>query len=358
MTNAVNIAQSGSNNVTFRNRIINGAMVINQRNTAVSTSDTYTVDRWQLVRSSDATESVAQNTDAPAGFTYSLRDTISVGDASIAATQFSGFKQPIEGYNIADLGFGTANAQNVTVSFWVRSSVTGQYTGNIANSGYTRMCPFNFTINTANTWEQKTNTFPGDTSGTWLTTNGIGMNLQIYSALGSTYASGTANTWGSSGSNFGCGSPVNGIASNGNIFAITGVQLEAGTTASPFEYRQYGTELALCQRYYNMVANYSQTGGVAPITNIVFPSATDIRAIYNFPVQMRVAPSVVSSSGSLYFRIYNGNNIYANSISLDFASVSGIGIVSGGGTSGATQGQGGIIFASTAGAYFALSAEL
>jgi hypothetical protein len=136
------------------------------------------------------------------------------------------------------------------------------------------------------------------------------------------------------------------------------VQLETGTTASPFEYRQYGTELALCQRYYNMVANYSQTGGVAPITNIVFPSATDIRAIYNFPVQMRVAPSVVSSSGSSYFRIYNGNNIYANSIGLDFASVSGIGIVSGGGTSGATQGQGGIIFANTAGAYFALSAEL
>jgi hypothetical protein len=250
MTNAVNIAQGGSNNVTMRNRIINGAMVVNQRNTAVSTSDTYTVDRWQLVRSSDATESVAQNTDAPAGFTYSLRDTISVGDASIAATQFSGFKQPIEGYNIADLGFGTANAQSVTVSFWVRSSVTGQYTGNIANSGYTRMCPFNFTINTANTWEQKTNTFPGDTSGTWLTTNGIGMNLQIYSALGSTYASGTANTWGSSGSNFGCGSPVNGIASNGNIFAISGVQLEKGSTATSFDYRPYGTELQLCQRYY------------------------------------------------------------------------------------------------------------
>jgi len=290
MTLAVNIAQSGSSNVTFRNRIINGAMVINQRNTAVSTSDTYTVDRWQFVKSNDATESAAQNTDAPAGFTYSLRDTISVGDASIAATQFSGFKQPIEGYNIADFGFGTANAQSVTVSFWVRSSVTGQYTGNIANSGYTRMCPFNFTINTANTWEQKTNTFPGDTTGTWNTTTGIGINLQIYSALGSTYASGTANTWGSSGSNFGCGSPVNGIASNGNIFAIAGVQLEAGTTASPFEYRQYGTELALCQRYYEVVN--------ATLGAYVDNGAVDnVRFYIAFKVTKRANPTVTSGSG-------------------------------------------------------------
>jgi len=299
MTLAVNIAQSGSNNVTFRNKIINGAMVVNQRNTAVSTSDTYTVDRWQFVKSNDATESAAQNTDAPAGFTYSLRDTISVGDASIAATQFSGFKQPIEGYNIADFGFGTANAQSVTVSFWVRSSVTGQYTGNIANSGYTRMCPFNFTINTANTWEQKTNTFPGDTTGTWNTTTGIGINLQIYSALGSTYASGTANTWGSSGSNFGCGSPVNGIASNGNIFAIAGVQLEAGTTASPFEYRQYGTELFLCQRYYSTVYVAMDAAG----------NAFGAQGV-TFPATMRTQPSwtiisnnVTSNISSVQFNV-------------------------------------------------------
>ena len=299
MTLAVNIAQSGSNNVTFRNKIINGAMVVNQRNTAVSTSDTYTVDRWQFVKSNDATESAAQNTDAPAGFTYSLRDTISVGDASIAATQFSGFKQPIEGYNIADFGFGTANAQSVTVSFWVRSSVTGQYTGNIANSGYTRMCPFNFTINTANTWEQKTNTFPGDTTGTWNTTTGIGINLQIYSALGSTYASGTANTWGSSGSNFGCGSPVNGIASNGNIFAIACVQLEAGTTASPFEYRQYGTELFLCQRYYSTVYVAMDAAG----------NAFGAQGV-TFPATMRTQPSwtiisnnVTSNISSVQFNV-------------------------------------------------------
>jgi hypothetical protein len=308
MTLAVNIAQSGSNNVTFRNKIINGAMVINQRNTAVSTSDTYTVDRWQFVKSNDATESAAQNTDAPAGFTYSLRDTISVGDASIAATQFSGFKQPIEGYNIADFGFGTANAQSVTVSFWVRSSVTGQYTGNIANSGYTRMCPFNFTINTANTWEQKTNTFPGDTTGTWNTTTGIGINLQIYSALGSTYVSGTANTWGSSGSNFGCGSPVNGIASNGNIFAIAGVQLEAGTTASPFEYRQYGTELNLCQRYYQRQSGFLAIAG----------SSTSTGTSINFGTEMRASPSL-SSSGVLTLSDVSAADFTQSSASVNIA---------------------------------------
>lgn len=287
-------------------------MVINQRNTAVSTSDTYTVDRWQFVKTNGATESAAQNTDAPAGFTYSLRNTISVGDGSITTTEFSGFKQPIEGYNVADLGFGTANAQNVTVSFWVRSSVTGQYTGNISNSNYTRMCPFNFTINTANTWELKTNTFPGDTTGTWNTTNGIGINLQIYSALGPSYTTGTANTWGSSGTNFGCGSPVNGIASNGNIFAIAGVQLEAGTTASPFEYRQYGTELALCQRYFDVLlaANTDYNiGGTRDAT-------TTFQTTLYSAVPMRTTPTLGVPSG--YGRLV----CYDTSFSLTVASIS------------------------------------
>jgi hypothetical protein len=361
MTLAVNLAQGASNNVTFRNRIINGTFTISQYNGTSSvtpSSDGYIIDRYKVENSQASKLTYQQNAGSvtpPAGFSNYLGATVA-STVSIGAGDYFLISQPIEGYNVADLNWGTANAQTVTLSFWVRSSLTGTFGGSLQNSANTRSYPFTYTISSANTWEYETITIAGDISGTWLTTNGIGLKVRFSVGTGSTY-SGAAGAW--AGTSYLSATGATSIMATASAtFYVTGVQLEAGTTASPFEYRQYGTELALCQRYYNMVANYSQTGGVAPITNIVFPSATDIRAIYNFPVQMRVAPSVVSSSGSSYFRIYNGNNIYANSIGLDFASVSGIGIVSGGGTSGATQGQGGIIFANTAGAYFALSAEL
>ena len=358
MTNAVAIAQYGSTSPN-KNRIINGAMVIDQRNAgaAVTTDSAYPVDRFQAYEDTDGAYSAQRDTTVPAGFVNSLKWTTTTADSSLSATQYCGIYQAIEGYNVADLGFGTANASPITLSFWVRSSLTGTFGGSFRNSANNRSYPFTYTISSANTFEYKTVTVAGDTSGTWLTDNGAGLKVFFGLGVGSTY-SGTAGAWASTNYLTATGA-VSVIGTLNATFYITGVQLEAGTTASPFEYRQYGTELALCQRYYNMVANYTQNGsGVAPITNIVFPSATDIRGIYNFPVQMRVAPSVVSSSGSLYFRIYTGSNFYANSIALDFASVAGIGIVSGGGTSGATAGQGGIIFANTAGAYFALSAEL
>jgi hypothetical protein len=249
----------------LKNRIINGDMVIFQRGTAATTDLTYSVDRWRLVKSNDASESVSQNTDAPTGFSYSLRNTISTGDASIGSTQYSGLEQAIEGYNVADLAWGTANAKTVTLSFWVRSSVIGTYTGNLRNSNDTRINPFNFTINVANTWEQKTITITGDTGGTWQTTTSTGIIFAVYAALGSSYTGGTSGTWGTTPA-FGCGSPVNGIASNGNIFAISGVQLEIGTSATPFERRMYGNELNLCKRYYEKSYDYSVVPGTT--TNV------------------------------------------------------------------------------------------
>jgi hypothetical protein len=239
--------------VGMKNRIINGAMAIFQRGTAATADGVYSVDRFKLVKGNDATESASQNADAPTGFKYSLRNTVATGDASIGASQYSGFEHVIEGYNIADFAWGTASAASVTLSFWVRSSVTGQYTGGVRNNGSTRICPFNFTVDAANTWEYKTITIAGCPDGTWESTNGVGMIVAIYAAMGSTLAGGTAGVWNST-SKFGSGTPVNGIASNGNIFAITGVQLEKGSTATSFDYRPYGTELALCQRYYQVVA--------------------------------------------------------------------------------------------------------
>jgi hypothetical protein len=252
---------SGSG-LNFRNKIINGGMSLFQRQTAATVTTSYSVDRWLFIKINDATESVSQNTDAPSGFSHSLRQTISIGDTSIGSGQYSGLVQPIEGYNIVDLAFGTSAAKSVTLSFWVRSSVPGVYTGNIGNSDGTRLCPFNYTINNANTWEYKTTTLPGCTDGVWNITNGVGLYLRFYSALGSSLLGGTAGVWNSSAF-FGSGSPVNGIASNGNIFAITGVQLESGTSPSPFEVVSYSNLIAQCQRYYEKSYNID----VAPLTN-------------------------------------------------------------------------------------------
>lgn len=289
MTLAVNLAQGASNNVSFRNRIINGAMVISQRNgtssvTINSAAWTYTVDRFCcLGQSADGVYTVQQSSTAPAGFVNSLKITVTTADASIGAGQIYTLRQTIEGYNIADLNWGSANSQSCTLSFWVQSSVTGTFSGCFNNEG-TASYPFTYTINSANTWEQKTVTVTGPTSGTWGSTNSNGIRLTWSLGTGSTY-SGTANTWNYSTEYFAASSTTNLISTNGATFYITGVQLEAGTTASPFEYRQFGTELALCQRYFqrNVFDNdsYPFSAGYAYANNTVaayLPLAVSMRA--------------------------------------------------------------------------------
>jgi hypothetical protein len=337
----------------FKNRIINGAMVLFQRGTAATTDFAYSVDRWRFAKSNDATESVSQSTDAPVGFSYSLRNTISTGDATIGATQFSGFQQLIEGYNIADLNWGTANAQPITISFWIRSSVTGTYTGNVRNSDDTRINPFNFTISSANTWEKKTITITGDTSGTWQSTTSAGIIFAVYAALGSSYTGGTAGTWGTTPA-FGCGSPVNGIASNGNIFAISGVQLEKGSTATSFDYRPYGTELALCQRYYQRWN--TGTAGIATWGAGPAVSATRVdRAGATLSTPMRSSPTFNYSSIRLYdgtgapsVTAISSNSCTATNMCVDLSASGG----------GLTTGRIVILIENGASGYIDFSAEL
>jgi hypothetical protein len=189
-----------------------------------------------------------QSSVAPAGFTNSLLITTTSADASLGATQFSLLAQRIEGFNIADLGWGTANAQPVTLSFWVRSSLTGTFGGSFGNGSFNRYYAFSYTINSANTWEQKSITVAGDTTGTWATNNGIGIQVNFGLGVGSTY-SGAAGSWGSSAlfSTTGATSVIGTLSAT---WQVTGVQLEKGSTATSFDYRPYGTELALCQRYY------------------------------------------------------------------------------------------------------------
>ena len=250
MTNAVALAQGASNNVTMRNRIINGAQVINQRygTTAQTGVSGFVTDRFQVLNSSAGTINAQTVTTAPAGFSYSTQLTVGTADSAVGSTDSVIFYQTLEGYNIADLNWAGTNAKSVTLSFWVYSSLVGTYSACLVDQAGSVSFPFNYTISTANTWTQITQTITGPVSGTFGSTNGVGFYLEFALMTGSSFQ-GTPNTW-SAGNFRGTSSQVNWMATSGNTWLITGVQLEAGTTASPFEYRQYGTELALCQRYF------------------------------------------------------------------------------------------------------------
>lgn len=282
---------SPPNSMGFRNRIINGDCRINQRATSV-TSANWTVDRFYYNTGTASKGTAAISTNAPTGFTNSLGFTSSSA-YSVAAGDYFGFQQPIEGLNISDLAWGTASAATVTLSFWVRSSLTGTFGGSLRNSGAARSYVFSYTISAADTWEYKSVTIPGDTSGTWLTTNGVGIFVHMTFAAGSNNL-GTAGSW--SGSNLvGPTGQTSVVGTNGATFYITGVQLEAGTVASPFERRDYGRELMMCQRYYYRVVSQAGFGRFGPAYN---QSTTASQATITFPVTMRASPTALEQSGT------------------------------------------------------------
>jgi hypothetical protein len=249
----------------FRNRIINGDMRIDQRNAGASvtlgSTESFVVDRWKAWEATDGAATAQQSTTVPNGFVNSFLWTTTTADASLGATQYGAIGHVIEGFNIADLGWGTANAKTVTLSFWVRSSLTGTFGGALSNIDVDRSYPFTYSISAANTWEQKSVTISGDTSGTWLTDNGSGLRIYFGLGVGSTY-SGTAGAW--AGSQFlSATGAVSVIGTLNATWYITGVQLEVGSVATPFERRPFGTELALCQRYFEKSYNMSVVPGTA-----------------------------------------------------------------------------------------------
>ena len=237
-----------------RNRIINGDMRMDQRNagTSVTVADataTFGVDRFRFTESTSASScTVQQVSDAPTGFTNSLKITVGTG-GSASAGQVVQLCHPIEGYNWADLLYGSSSAKSFTIQFWVKSSLTGTYCFSIFNSAGNRSYVAEYTIIAANTWEYKTITVAGDTTGTWLTTNGAGAFINWDFGGGSNFNV-TANTWGTTSYASRTTNQVNWISNSGATFYLTGVQLEPGTVATPFERRSYGQELALCRRYY------------------------------------------------------------------------------------------------------------
>jgi len=313
----------------MKNRIINGNMVISQRGTSfVSPTDAYTIDRWEVREDSDGAVTVTQDTDAPVGFTNSLKVTTTTADASLSATQRLQINQRIEGYNIADLAWGTASASAVTVSFWVKSSLTGTFGGTFANNGGFLSYPFTYTINSANTWEQKTLTIAGPTTSTWNTTNSVGVVLRFGLGVGSTY-SGTAGSWQASDLISVTGA-VSVIGTLSATWQITGVQLERGSNATSFEFIDYGRQLALCERYFQRISGFNTATGTSTVqcgSSIMYKTEmrTSPSASLTAALQItRVAVADFTQSAAQVDIAGSGARVNTLGVSLNFANFTGL----------------------------------
>jgi len=277
-----------------RNLIINGAMNVSQRGTSAVTipynDETYVVDRFCHYESGSGGFTAQQVADAPAGFVNSLKITVTTADTSVASGEYYWTQQQIEGYQTIPLAWGTSDAKPLTISFWVKSSVTGTFGAALSNGAFNYGYPFTYDINSANTWEYKTLTVAGPTAGTWPTNNT--RSLRIYFDHGSvdTYASAYNGQWVSAGRNNATGG-VNLINTLNATWQITGVQLEVGKVDTPFEHRSYGEELALCQRYYQQ----KTTAGVALGAGIWYQNS-QVLGYYKYDATMRAGPTVSTSS--------------------------------------------------------------
>jgi hypothetical protein len=338
---------------SFKNRIINGDMRIDQRNAGASVTavnNAYCLDRWQLYSGAASKFSVQQVSDAPSGFSFSLKAT-SLSAYSVGASESFNINQFIEGFNTADLAFGTASAKTITLSFWVKSSLTGTFGGAVNNASYGRSYPFTYSISVADTWEYKTVTIAGDTSGTWVgATNGIGVIVSFGIGNGAT-VSGTGGAWASATYTNATGA-TSVVGTNAATWYVTGVQLEVGSVATPFERRPFGTEIALCQRYFWRVSGATSFPAVGSGVCIL---STVCRAYVKYPVEMRSDPTI-SFNGTIYVNdsasqtLTSISAVYPglNTSMVDFTVASGL-----------TQGRGGIVFVINASTnYVQASSEL
>ena len=344
----------------LRNRIINGAMVVSQRNTTSSVtpaSGDYTLDRWAVSLSQASKFTVQQNAGAvtpPVGFSNYLGITSSSA-YSITSGDFFYLKHAIEGFNTADLAWGTANAKTVTLSFQVYSSLTGTFGGSLENSAYTRNYPFSYSIPVANTWTTISVTIAGDTSGTWIgATNGVGLRVNFGLGVGSTY-SGTAGVW-AAGDIVSATGATSVVGTSGATFYITGVQLEIGTSATPFERRLYGQELINCQRYCYRVAG--NTNG-HPVGSGFWSNSTLVATCCKLSVSMRAAPTIsYSAIGDVRFLDRDvawrpaTSSVVINEAGADNVNVGAVC------STGSTQGFGTIFEIQGSTSWFQFSAEL
>jgi hypothetical protein len=346
----------------LKNRLINGAMVIDQRNAGASLTPagsgvyTYSVDRWSLYNSTASAKFTAQqnagSVTPPTGFSNYLGITSSSAYA-IASGDLFLLQQKIEGFNCSDLAWGTSSAKTVTLSFWVYSSLTGTFGGAVISSAGTVSYPFSYTISSANTWTQISITISGPTSGTWGTGNASCIQLCFSLGTGSSNL-GTAGSWTYSTQYFGATGQVNVVSTNAATWYITGVQLEQNTSATPFERRLYNQELANCQRYYYLHAS----GNGYAIGNGNNYTATQLNCVVQFPVTMRTIPTLNATSGTDYYAFArNGASDTFNSFTIFAANTNAAGIYNTTEISG-TAGQAGWILTNNASSSLAFQAEL
>jgi hypothetical protein len=354
-----NLATTGSvsapNTFGFKNRIINGNMMISQYNGTSSVTPTnasYPIDRWRAYLSQASKYSVQQNAGSvtpPVGFINYLGVT-SLSAYSVGVSDIFSIQQFIEGFNVADLGWGTANAQTVTLSFRVYSSLTGTFGGVLQNDGQNRSYPFTYTISSANTWTTISITVAGDTSGTWLTTNGRGIAVWFGLGVGSSN-SGTAGAWAAAGYYSATGA-VSVVGINAATWYVTGVQLEKGTVATSFDFRDYGRELILCQRYYTKISSFVTNGQILSGFSV---GATSAWCQVFTPVQFRALPT---------FNFLNLNVSDQVSYSLTVTSIAGSAQTSNGGSVAFNNSTGAVIYrpcavnTSASTGYMDFSAEL
>jgi hypothetical protein len=370
-TNAITDASGGNtatinsytpteSNMAGRNLIINGAMQVAQRGASFTgvggSSVTYTVDRWAVREATDAVVDVSQATDSPSTdlFKYCLKLDVTTADASIAAGQVCTVQHRIEAQDLVRAGFGTANAKQLTISFWHKHTKTGTYSVGFTNHNGTRGYPAEYTQSVSDTWEKSTVTFTADTTGTWATDNTLGMIVYFSVAAGTDFYA-TVGAW-TGANDFASANQVNALDSTSNSFRITGVQLEAGSVATPFEHRQFGQELALCQRYYQKWQNESggeTTGSVG--TGTVWTS-TNFFCVLQYFVPMRALPDGEKSSTTAITLLCNSAAKQTTNIVFGSYSRNSVEII--GTSSGMGAGQAGFVRFTGASDYIALTAEL
>jgi hypothetical protein len=360
-TSVANTSLGAGNASIMKNRIINGAMTISQRNGTSSVTPAaadYTLDRFYYQGSQASKFTVQQNAGSvtlPTGFSNYLGMTVASA-VSIGSTDYFYLAQNIEGFNTSDLMFGTANAKTITLSFQVYSSLTGTFGGALNNSAGNRSYPFTYTISSANTWTTISITIAGDTTGTWVgATNGIGLKVIFGLGVGSTY-SGTAGSW--AGANYASATGATSVVgTNGATFYITGVQLEVGSIATGYEYRMYGTELANCQRYFQRFSgNTNGNSGDGAILVFANYSGTSANTSFIIPISMRSSPSFSYSSLSGFTYVANAATFSLNNFAFNGGNINRCEFTIG--FTGATGGNAGWLRINSSSNYIDLSSEL
>jgi len=364
--NASGTCTANITNRSNRNKIINGGMTVSQRQTSTTNSQAYVVDRFkaEVTQMDQLVQTLEQSSDAPDGFGKSIKITTTTPESSIASNEQFRIQTKLEGQDFQDLAYGTSAAKTITISFYVKASITGTFGFTVYREDSTdRVITAPYTINSANTWERKTITISGDTAGPAITND----NTERFRLMWGLAAGANFNTASASWSNYSSANLLGGhvtndlVTTNNATWQLTGVQLELGSVATDFEHRSYGDELALCQRYFYMHASgaeSSSTGAQAPIGLGYGYTSSDCYLVVKFPVTMRAYPSTYKVVGTDYFAFYyNNNNAFPDNVANNRSATNSAEIYFYGGSSW-DQNAGGMVRVANSAARLGFNAEL